>query len=332
MTGRMPTMSTNITLTQLRALVAVTDDGGFSAAAERLGVSQSTLSQSIGTLEAALGVSLLARGRNGVAPTAAGQAIESAARRALAAVDRISASAAEARGVTPGAIRLAAVRSAARRLLPPAIAAFRASDPQVEVSLYEGSDLEVGDLVRSGAVDLGLAALSREGLVSEPLMADSFVLVARRGHRLLGRGPVPLGSLDGEPFVMSTDGCEPLIRALLAEEQVVPNVAIRVGDMATLLGMVREGIGVSILPTLALPAGGPPIFAPPRSGAIVSGRCTCWKASTARARARSSRCWPCCRRRPGGPNGRRWPRSARGSRQRPTAPARGRRRRGGRRR
>lgn len=244
---------TNLTLAHLRVLTAIVDEGGFTAAAKRLGLTQSGVSQAVQTMEDALGAVLLARKREKIEPTEIGVRVLLEARAALRAVERIHEHCANWAGLDSGSLRLGSVASAATHILPEALRLFQTRYPNIVVTLLEGSDSEVRDWTVGDAVDIGFTAELAADLTGEVVAEDDFLVVASgRHHRALGSTPT-IRELLALPFIMSAAGCEPAIRALFAEAAGEPSVAFKVRDMTALLEMVRQGLGVTIVPALSLP-------------------------------------------------------------------------------
>jgi DNA-binding transcriptional LysR family regulator len=246
---------TNISVAQLRVLTAVVERGGFSAAAEELGITQSGVSQSIKQLEAVLGARLLTRHRDGVTTTDAGKAAVADARAALQAIARLRQRGDAAKGLQSGHVRIGSVSSVAARLLPAVLARFRRRYPGISVDLIEGTDREVCEWVENNVVDLGLSGETTPGLHATVIAGDDFVLVVGSRHRLASRGAALLSDVGRERFLMSTSGCEPAIRRLFKKARIDPPVAFRVRDPAALTNMVGQGLGITIMPRLAVPGG-----------------------------------------------------------------------------
>jgi DNA-binding transcriptional LysR family regulator len=251
----MPTItSTDITLVQLRALVAVVDHGGFTAAARHLRITQSGISQALATLESTLDVPLVTRDRTGVSVTHVGETILTHARAALAEIESIRQHAAQAAGLECGTVRIASVGSAAARLLPPVLRTFRRRHPAIDVVLLEGTDQEVIAWIRSRVADVGFAgagAADVTGLTTDVVVEDELLLIVPAAHRLAHRERVRLTELRDEPFLMSAGGCEPIIRAAADRARVELSVRMVVRDIGALIALVNEGCGVTLLPELA---------------------------------------------------------------------------------
>lgn len=248
-------MFPNVTLIQLRCFAGVVEHGGFTMAADRLCLSQSAVSQAVAGLERAVGAKLLLRGRDAPVLTVAGERAIAEARSALAAVSRLAACAgntAELRGV----VRIGVVQSAAVRLLPGWLRRLRAAHPRIIVTLYEGTDPEVTGWVQAGIVEIGITSRTHPGLAARPVHSDDYLAVLPPNHALASRRSLSLRALDGQRMLLSGGGCETLIQELLAAAASHPEIVCLVRDNATLLGMVREGLGLTIMPELAIDADG----------------------------------------------------------------------------
>lgn len=245
-------MHPNITLTQLRCLCAVAERGSFTAAASALHLTQSAISQNVAAVERELGSKLVIRARGALALTTSGVLAVKEARLALAAIDRLAA-VTESADALRGVLRLGVVQSAAVRLLPGWIRRLRTTHPRVTVSLYEGTDPEVLDWVLSGVIDIGIASRTHGDLDAREVHTDSYLVVAPAHHRFAQRAALGLHELDGERMLMSGGGCETLIQQLLITANSRPEIVCMVRDNTTLCGMVREGLGLTLMPELALP-------------------------------------------------------------------------------
>lgn len=245
--------SPNITFAHLRVLVAVVDEGGFTAAAKKLGLTQSGASQALQVLEDTLGSPLLARRRDRVEPTEIGIRVLAEAREALRSVERIYEHSAGWKGLNRGSLRIGSVVSAAARILPAHLRAFQTRYPKIDVSLLEGSDDEVRDWVVRNAIDIGFTSESAVELTSETIAEDEYVVVTSARHHRGLPDTLAIPQISGRPFIMSASGCEPAIQAMFAETVCSADIAFRVRDMGTLLEMVRQGLGVSIIPALSAP-------------------------------------------------------------------------------
>lgn len=236
-------------LAQLRTFVCVVDEGSFTRAAAMLGVTQSGASHAVASLERELGLPLIHRGRAGGGLTAHGERMLPHAREALRRIDRIVEDAATVTGRHFGRLRLACVPHVCQ-LLAPLIAEFRRRYPDVEVVLLEGTDEEVTKWVDEEIADLAVSSTAEfeRGI---PLAEDRLVAVVNREHALAQATSVSLADLADEPFILSDGGCESLIRRLYCTAGLPLRSKLRVRDMSTLLALVREQVGVTIIPELS---------------------------------------------------------------------------------
>jgi DNA-binding transcriptional LysR family regulator len=264
----MPPCVLGMTFAQLRALLAVVDEGGFTAAAARLGMAQPAVSRALLALEAELGGPLLVRGREGVTATGAGLRAIAHAREVVRHHDLLAAEVAAAMGEVTGALTVASFPSATARLIPPLLRAFAARHPRVQARLFEGSDPEVLEWLAGGAAEVGVVTLPCPAFETVALAADEMVAVLPPGHRLQGAASVTLRDLREDPFILSTGGCEPLIAAAAREARVALQIAFEARETSTILAMVAAGLGVSLVPTLSLPPGASPVAVRPLDPAV----------------------------------------------------------------
>jgi DNA-binding transcriptional LysR family regulator len=246
----------NVSLIQIRCFRGVAEQGNFTVAAEHLCLSQSAVSQAVAGLEKALGAQLFIRSREGVKLTAAGAAALAEARSLLASVERFAVSARSTHALQ-GALRIGVVQSAAIRLLPRWMRHLQAVHPDVTVTLYEGTDPEVTGWVSAGIVDIGFTSRTQPSLTASPVFEDDYVVVLPVTHQLASRVSISLKELDGQRMLMSGGGCETLIQELLAAASSQPHIICLVRDNAALVSMVGEGLGLTIMPELAVPVDHP---------------------------------------------------------------------------
>jgi DNA-binding transcriptional LysR family regulator len=240
----------------------VVSHGSFSAAADALAYSQSAVSQAIQTLEGEAGVPLIERSRGGVRPTAAGAALAGHIGGILgqleAAEDEIKAIAAG----HGGHLRTASFPTAGATLMPQAIAAFRGSHPGVEVSLAEGEPEEIVPRLRAGEFDLallfefeGVGERLSAGMRRFDLFDDPLHLALPATHPLAGRKAAPrLEDLREESWVQtaaSSPCARHVVRSCIAAG-FEPQVSFESDDYLTIQGLVAAGVGVALIPQLAL--------------------------------------------------------------------------------
>jgi DNA-binding transcriptional LysR family regulator len=247
---------------RLAVLKEVAYRGSISAAAEALSYTQSAISQQIATLEAETGLSLLERHPRGVSLTAAGQTLVGHSEGILAALEAAEEALAAISGLRGGRLRMASFPTAGATLMPRAIAEFRAAHPEVELSLEEGEPEEVAPRLRAGELDLALLfEFAGESLVGDrmtraELLEDPMFLALPRDHRLAARRRIRLEDLSKQAWVQ-TSGSSPCARHVVRSCHAAgfePNVAFESDDYQTVQGLVAAGVGVALIPRMALSA------------------------------------------------------------------------------
>lgn len=244
----------SVKLSQLRALVAIVEQGNFGEAALHLQVSQSAVSHAIATLEDELGVVLLSRGRHGATLTPVGERIVVYAREMLQGLDKIGKEANLSKGLEGGQVRIASFRSVATHILPGAIAQFRRRFPAIAVTITEyRGDEGVEIALREGRADIGFTCIptSNEFQILEILRDEYVVLLPP--NATVADGSISWEQLAQYPLIMPPDSdyCSVLIRNhLVAQKQtVVPTY--KINEDSTIVGMVVQGLGATIMARLA---------------------------------------------------------------------------------
>ncbi|MDQ2067907.1 LysR family transcriptional regulator [Xinfangfangia sp. CPCC 101601] len=248
------------TLKQLRALVAAADAGQFTRAAERLNISQSAVSLLINQLEENLSLRLFDRHTRLLRLTEAGVEVLAVARRTLADIDSLVESAQDLNSLRRGRVSVAAGTLQAALLLPRLIHSFRQSHEQVDVSLHDVPERSVIDMVKSGAVDIGLGTVPSDDseIIGSPLMTEAYLAVLRPEHPLAQRKQLRWQDLAGETLIRPQLGNP--IRDRFETELARAGLSLPLHrafqDVAlplTIIGMVDAGLGVAIMTATVIP-------------------------------------------------------------------------------
>jgi DNA-binding transcriptional LysR family regulator len=248
---------------RLRVLREVAARGSFSGAADSLAYTQSAVSQAVATLEVETGAKLIERDRKGVRPTAAGAALVAHADAILARIEAAEADLASMLGLRGGLLRMASFPTAGNTLMPLAIANFRTAHPEVELTLAEGEPEEIGPRLRAGEFDLALLFEFREvrdsltpGLRSVDLLEDPMHVALPAGHPLAAKRALQLGDLQEEAWVQTSasSACARHVVRMCHAAGFEPIVSFESDDYQTVLGLVAAGVGVALIPELALTA------------------------------------------------------------------------------
>jgi DNA-binding transcriptional LysR family regulator len=263
-----------LNVNRLRILKEVAHRGSFSAAADALSYTQSAVSQQIGALEAETGMTLLERHPRGVSLTAAGQTLVGHAEGVLADLDAAEAALAAIAGLRGGRLRMASFPTAGATLMPLAIATFRSRHPDVELTLAEGEPEQIEPRLRAGELDLALLfefdasgvegkrggsrdageARSGERLTRVELLQDPLYLALPRAHRLAERRRLRLEDLREQAWIQTSrdSPCARHVVRCCHAAGFDPGVSFESDDYQTVQGLVAAGVGVALIPELAL--------------------------------------------------------------------------------
>lgn len=248
------TSQNRIKLSQLQILAVVADRQNFSEAALELGISQSAVSHAIASLEDYLGIVLFSRGRYGARLTPVGDRVLAHARVIVEHTQDILQEAAIAKGLEKGQVRVASFRSIATHILPEAIAQFHQRFPGIRLNLAEYEDYnQVEQSLREGRADIGITVLpAGKDLSAWELLRDEFIVLLP-----------PDFTLEGDALTWPVLAEQPLIMPPVDYVMMRPvyrhinglgyrlKVVNEVKTDATIVRLVAQGVGGSILPRLA---------------------------------------------------------------------------------
>ncbi|MEV7777919.1 LysR family transcriptional regulator [Kitasatospora sp. NPDC088351] len=276
----------------LRVLRAVARTGSFSAAARELGCTQPAISQQMKALEKSVDTPLVVRSGRGMQLSEAGRVLLKHATGILAGLSAAEEEVAAIAGLRAGRVRLVSFPTASSTLVPPAVARLRDGHPGVRVSLVEAEPPESLAMLRGGECEIALAfrypqtagaapalpappahGVPREAraeanleaqqltavtdwsdLVVTPLLDDPMVGVLPAAHPLAGRGggPVELAELAAEQWIAGCPQCRGHLVELCTGAGFEPRIDFATDDYPAVVGLVAAGLGVAVLPGLAL--------------------------------------------------------------------------------
>jgi DNA-binding transcriptional LysR family regulator len=246
---------------RMRVLKEVAARGSFSGAADALSYTQSAVSQQIAALEREAGTMLVERSARGVRLTDAGTALVGHADAIIARLDAAERELEAIAGLRGGHLRIVAFISAAASLMPLAIAEFRRRHPAVELSLEPREPAEAMDGLRSGECDVALsleasfAPYAGDAIAKTPLLDDPMFLVLPGDHPLAHKPNLRLEDLADEPFIQGAVGTCPDTQILLRAANAAgfePRIAFQSNDYTAIQGFIAAGVGVGLIPDLAL--------------------------------------------------------------------------------
>lgn len=243
---------------QLRYLLALAELEHFGRAAERCAVSQSTLSAGILALERQLDAAILDRGAGKhVLFTALGEEVVARARTALAALEALAEAASAARAPLSGKLRLGVIPTIGPFLLPRLMPVLRDAFPGLRLFVREDVTGALLEWLADNRLDLLLVALPCECGSAETLAVarDEFVVALPKGHRLAARARVPAAALSGERMLLLEDGHCLRDQALALCGAAGEQEGFAATSLHTVAQMVAGGLGVTLLPRMAVDAG-----------------------------------------------------------------------------
>ncbi|MDX3314306.1 LysR family transcriptional regulator [Streptomyces sp. NPDC054884] len=242
---------------QLQYFVAVAETRHFTRAAELVHVAQPSLSQQIKALERELGADLFLRARGNITLTDAGEALLPLARRILADTETARYEVQELVQLRGGRVRLGATPSVCTGLLPDVLRAFHDRYPGIRLLIEEGGSHDLVRELARGALDLALVVLPlpspSPALTTVELLREDLVVVSSPEATGPGQGrTVRIADLEGERLVMFRHGYDlrELTVAACRAEGFEPDFAVEGGEMDAVLGFVRAGLGVAVVPRM----------------------------------------------------------------------------------
>ncbi len=250
----------------LRLIAAVAEYGSITRAAAVLGFSQPAVSQQIKRVEARIGMPLVTRAGRGIRLTDAGEVLARHAGAVLTALDSAAGELSDLSGLRTGRVRLSAFPSASSTIVPRLMRSMAAEHAGVRFTYTEAEPPEAVAAVRDGVSDVAIAfhypddradafAESTEGLMVQHLARDELVLLAPAAHPVLAaEGAVDLTALRGENWIAGCPRCRSHLLDSCARSGFAPAIAFETDNVVAVMSMVAAGLGVALLPELALEA------------------------------------------------------------------------------
>ncbi|MDZ4323466.1 MAG: LysR family transcriptional regulator [Pseudomonas sp.] len=243
-----------MTLTQLEIFSLVAELHGFTAAAHRLGISQSAVSHALKSLEQELGVELLRRHQSRVELSDIGQQLLLRARAMLGLANTLRQEAADARGMKRGTLRIGSFGpTSSIKLLPKILQHYRAAHPGIEVHIDEGPDRQVIQWLEERRIDIGFVVLPQERFDTFALIEDQMVALLPADHPLADRDSVSLDDLCHDPFVLTEAGSSELVSRLFSAARLTPNIRFRCSQLLSTLDTVARGDALTVVAEGSLP-------------------------------------------------------------------------------
>ena len=235
------------------AFIKAIETGSFTKAAEELGYTQSAISQMVHSLEVELSTTLILRSRTGITLTPDGEEFLPYIRNICNSHRKLKEKQKELEGLQSGLIRIGTFSSVSCHWLPGLMKDFKEKYPAVHFELHQGDYTDIANWINEGSVDFGFVipkAVSK--LTTIPLQEDDMLAVLPVDHPLASHTKVSLKDLTKDPYILLEEG--DISEALLIFDQnnFKPNIQYRVHDDYSIMSMIEQGLGISILPKLVL--------------------------------------------------------------------------------
>ena len=252
-------------LQTVRVVRQVAEHGSLTAAAEALGYSQPAVSQQLRRFEERTGIALVERVGRGIRLTQSGRVLARHANAVATALEAAAGELAEIRGLRAGRVRLVAFPSASASVVPRFIAALGAVHPGVSVTYVEAEPPEAVAAVRADRADLAITfsypgdrddphRASARGLDVRAFGEEPIRLVLPSGHPAAASDVVDLAALRDDPWIAGCPRCRGHLLELADAAGFAPRIAFETDNFVAVEGMVAQGLGVALLPALALAA------------------------------------------------------------------------------
>ncbi|MGH9253377.1 MAG: LysR family transcriptional regulator [Vicinamibacterales bacterium] len=245
-------------LRQLEIIRAIADSGSFTAAGEKLHVSQSAISRQILLLEAELGEPVFHRIGRRIRITPAGESLLQLSHRVFQDVQDTVAAISDTRESLHGTMRLVGGMTVCLYVFPSLLAEVRRTHPNLDLKITVGSGERSIALLRSGAADLGLVTVPVEAgdLESVPVLEEELLLITYPAHPLAKKRDIRPPDLSRQPFILFETGSitRRLVEAFFTRERIEPEIVMETENVEIIKAMVRHGLGISIIPWQAATA------------------------------------------------------------------------------
>ena len=252
-------MTMSIKYRPLKAFLLAVQTGSFTHAADRLGVTQPSFTALIRDLEDILGVRLFDRNTRGIALTAAGKDFLARIERPVADLEEAYRSILDLAAVRRGSVVVGSLPSTSLTLVPPALRMLRAAHPTLRVRVVEAHNDDLVTMVRTNQIEFAIAAMLAPAadLAFQPLLEDAFAAVFPAGHELAARPRLHWRDVAPHDLILLSRGSSvrELYDEAMEDRPSTATAATRydVTHMTTAIRLVRQGLGITVLPSLALP-------------------------------------------------------------------------------
>ncbi|HEC25252.1 MAG TPA: LysR family transcriptional regulator [bacterium] len=243
-----------MTLNQLAVFIEVVEFKSFSKAAEELYITQPGVSHSISNLESELGIKLIFRGKDGIYPTETGIKVLKYARTVTTSIEQIRQEVAASLGLKTGKLKIGSFGSVSTNFLPGIMYLFKLRYPKIDLKVFEGTEGEIRDWILSRTIDIGFITFPCNSLETIPVISDDMMVVLPKAHDLAAQKSIGIEELAKYPMLVTwNSSCQILVEEVFKSSTgKTPQWKYKVSNIGTLLAMIKEGLGIAVIPKLAL--------------------------------------------------------------------------------
>ena len=240
-------------MTRYRILQKVVELGSFTKAAEQLGYTQSSVSQMVASLEKEMGIKLLTRSRSGTELTIEGKEIYPYVERIINQHRIMQEKISEIKGIESGVVRIGTIASITYQWMPELVKGFQKIYPNVQFLFQQGDYSSIQEWIKNGTVDFGfVTAPAVTDLKTRALTRGEMLLILPLSHPMARKPSVRLEEICQEPFILLEEGNYNEAMLAFDKANLRPNLKFTIHDDFTIMRMVENGMGISILSELIL--------------------------------------------------------------------------------
>lgn len=242
-----------MSIQKYRAFLTTVEHKSLTKAAQTLGYTQPGISLMISSLEQEFGFPLLVRTKDGVIPTEDAQYLQPYMQQIVSTEDTLVEASHRLKGIEMGKLRVGAFTSTCSKWLPEIISTFLSAHPNIDLRIFEGTYGAIQEQLINGTLDM---AITSQPIPNNydflPLCTDPILAVLSKDNPLSACDAIHLQDLVQYPFIVPNEGADESVQYVLKSENLTPHIRFRIkGDMAT-ISMIERGLGVSLIPKLAI--------------------------------------------------------------------------------
>jgi len=242
-----------MTFTQLSIFALLAEQKSFTVVAHHLQISQSAISHAIKSLEQNWAVTLFHRDHNEVELTEAGARLLLHVREILNISNQLKQEISDIHGFHSGTLRIGSFgASSSNVLIPLILEKFSAEYPNIEVFIKEGTDKDIAQWIQERSIDVGFVVLPDERFDTFSVMNDIFVALIPKSYELSKQSAVSLQELVEHPFLMTSAGSQSHVTEMFRKANLTPKIKCHFSQILTIINMVNNHAGVSIVADMAL--------------------------------------------------------------------------------